>query len=170
MIHEVLGLAMALGFWTACYALQPSRTFMRPVASALARNQRLEQAYSMAMVRAQRSVQSWSWLRSVPGISRWGSRGRSLYCSSAKYISLCASVACASCRDPARLTVSLAESITLRACIKPLTFPFKIWASYRLVLAAKARQHGQMAAMHLSRAHQSMVNSMQRQHNVTGAA
>ncbi len=67
--HEVLGLAMALGFWTACYALQPSKTFMRPVVNRIT-NQRMEQAYSTAMLRAQRTVQSWSWLRNVPVINR----------------------------------------------------------------------------------------------------
>ena len=61
---------MALGFWTACYALQPSRTFMRPVVNRFT-NQRLEQGYSMAMLRAQRTVQNWSWLRSVPIVNRW---------------------------------------------------------------------------------------------------
>ena len=54
-------------------------------------------------------------------------------------------------RDPARLTVALAESISLRACIKPITFPFKLWASWKLVLATKTRHHGNMAAMHVSR-------------------
>jgi hypothetical protein len=60
--------------------------------------------------------------------------------------------------------VSLAESITLRACIKPLTFPFKIWASYKLVLATKVQQHGQAAAMHLSRAHHMMLNGTRQGH------
>lgn len=44
--------------------------------------------------------------------------------------------------EPARLTVSLAESLCLRASIKPLTFPFKIWASYKLVLFGKRLQLG----------------------------
>ena len=35
--------------------------------------------------------------------------------------------------DPGRLTASLAESICVRASIKPATFPFKIWASYKFV-------------------------------------
>ena len=79
-------------------------------------------------------------------------------------------MACAAaCRDPARLTVSLAESITLRACIKPLTFPLKIWASYKLVLATKVQRHGQAAAMHLSRAHHMMLNATRRDH-VAGLA
>ena len=48
---------------------------------------------------------------------------------SALYICLCDKV-----------TLALAESIALRAAIKPVTFPFKIWASYTLVLASKAQR------------------------------
>jgi len=40
-------------------------------------------------------------------------------------------------KDPTRLTVSLAESLCLRAAIKPLTFPFKLWASYQIVILMK---------------------------------
>ena len=39
--------------------------------------------------------------------------------------------------DPARATVSLAESLVLRATIKPATFVFKIWASAAVVSGAK---------------------------------
>ena len=39
--------------------------------------------------------------------------------------------------DPARLTLSLAESLVLRAGIKPGTFVFKIWASAAVVRAGK---------------------------------
>jgi len=47
------------------------------------------------------------------------------------------SALCTWCRDPGRLTVSLAESICLRAVIKPVTFPLKLWLSYKAVLATK---------------------------------
>lgn len=39
--------------------------------------------------------------------------------------------------DPSRLTVSLAESLCLRAAIKPATFPFKLWAAYKLTVLMK---------------------------------
>ena len=65
-------------------------------------------------------------------------------------------------RDPARLTVALAESITLRACIKPITFPFKLWASWKLVLASKTASHGHMAAMHINRVHRLTLASTRR--------
>lgn len=45
-------------------------------------------------------------------------------------------------RDAPRVTLALAESISLRAVIKPLTFPLKIWASYKLVLAMKRARRG----------------------------
>jgi hypothetical protein len=35
--------------------------------------------------------------------------------------------------------VALAESLCLRAAIKPATFPFKLWAAYKLVLLTKRR-------------------------------
>jgi len=40
--------------------------------------------------------------------------------------------------DPGRLAVALGESVALRAVIKPVTFPGKIWAAYRLTLGLKA--------------------------------
>lgn len=39
--------------------------------------------------------------------------------------------------DPARATISLAESLVLRATLKPATFVFKIWASVAVVSGAK---------------------------------
>mmetsp|Transcript_3195 Transcript_3195/g.19755 ORF Transcript_3195/g.19755 Transcript_3195/m.19755 type:complete len:138 (-) Transcript_3195:861-1274(-) len=39
-----------------------------------------------------------------------------------------------------RLAVSLAESIALRAAIKPITFPGKMWASWKLTLLLKRKQ------------------------------
>ena len=70
IIHEVIGAAFAIGFWSACYTVQPSKTFMRPVASAMAKNKTLERMYAASFVRAQRTVQSASWLRKAPGIGR----------------------------------------------------------------------------------------------------
>ncbi|KAL4433963.1 hypothetical protein ABPG75_000404 [Micractinium tetrahymenae] len=108
--HEVVGLAMAAGFWTACYAVQPSKTVARPLVAAVARSKRgarAQAAYSAALGQATRTVARMPWLNRAPGV------------------------------DPARLTVSLAESLCLRACIKPITFTFKIWASYKLVLLGK---------------------------------
>ncbi|KAL4441842.1 hypothetical protein ABPG77_003758 [Micractinium sp. CCAP 211/92] len=115
VVHEVVGLAMAAGLWSACYAVQPSKTVARPLVTAVARSKRGAQAqaaYSAALAQATRTVARMPWLNRAPGV------------------------------DPARLTVSLAESLCLRASIKPLTFPFKIWASYKLVLFGKELRLG----------------------------
>ena len=114
VIHEVLGLGMAIGFWTACYALQPSKRFFQPLTTTVTRHPRAERLYSSAMVKAQSTVNSMGWLRRAPVIGR----------------------------DTTRLTIGLAESIALRACIKPVTFPFKIWASWQL-LQLSMLQEGQ---------------------------
>jgi hypothetical protein len=53
VVHEVISIGMAAGFWAGCYALQPSRTFMRPIFSQAAKNKALEQGYATALARAQ---------------------------------------------------------------------------------------------------------------------
>lgn len=49
---QVLGLTMAAAFWSACYALQPSRTFARPITQSLMRNRALQHSYETALARA----------------------------------------------------------------------------------------------------------------------
>ncbi len=61
--------------------------------------------------------------------------------------------------DPARLTVSLAESLCLRASIKPLTFPFKIWASYKLVRFGKELRLGGRSRQQQQQQQQPAVSS-----------
>ena len=109
VIHEIIGLGMAVGFWSACYAVQPSRRFFTPLSRAVNRHSSVERLYNSALVKASHTVDSMAWLKKAPVIGR----------------------------DTTRLTVGLAESIALRACIKPVTFPFKIWASYQLVMMSK---------------------------------
>ncbi len=70
VLHEVIGLGFAIGFWSLCYTVQPSRTFMRPVALALGRQQTLERAYAASFVRAQHTIQRATWLTKVPLIGR----------------------------------------------------------------------------------------------------
>lgn len=52
--------------------------------------------------------------------------------------------------DPGRLTVSLAESLCMRAAAKPATFVFKLWASWKLVLLVKGgkQQQGGTPLLH----------------------
>lgn len=105
VVHEVLGLVMAIGWWGLCYAVVPSKRLATTMAG-IAKGQRgaqLQKVYNAAMAQATARVRQLSWLRG----------------------------------DPARLTVSLAESMMLRGAIKPLTLPFKIWASYEILIAGK---------------------------------
>jgi len=101
VFHEVLGVAMAVGFWTACYHIQPSSNLLRPLAKRASGNALARKSYDRAVMSAQRTMSR------LPVLQRLG--------------------------DPGRLTASLAESICIRAGIKPATFPFKIWASYQFV-------------------------------------
>eukprot|EP01026_Neomeris_dumetosa_P066344 TRINITY_DN64141_c0_g1_i1.p2 TRINITY_DN64141_c0_g1~~TRINITY_DN64141_c0_g1_i1.p2 ORF type:complete len:155 (-),score=3.61 TRINITY_DN64141_c0_g1_i1:164-628(-) len=115
VIHEVIGISFAIAAWSMCYAIQPSKTVMRPVLGGLQKNQKgntLIKLSDKAMQKAQKTVSNMKWLQ-----GSWLGQ-----------------------RDPARLTTSLAESICFRALVKPLTFTFKLWASWKLVLVLKRRQ------------------------------
>ena len=46
--------------------------------------------------------------------------------------------------------MSLAESICMRAALKPVTIPFKLWASWKLVLMTKP-QRGPQKSRHTLR-------------------
>ncbi|KAL4856003.1 hypothetical protein ACK3TF_003447 [Chlorella vulgaris] len=149
VIHEVVGLCMAVGFWAACYSLQPSKTVGRPVAAAIANSKRgaaAQQAYNQAMASATATVQRLSWLRKA-SLGVWLSAGddcrerwRSLIGQGAESVTPASLPQAPGGAE--RLTVSLAESLCLRATIKPITFPFKLWAAYKLTLLAKGVNGG----------------------------
>ncbi|KAK9807177.1 hypothetical protein WJX73_004347 [Symbiochloris irregularis] len=109
VIHEVISVGIAVGFWSACHAVQPSQRFFTAGASTAGRNPGAQRLYNSALLTAEKTVARMPWLKRVPVLGR----------------------------DTTKLTVSLAESIAVRACIKPVTFPFKIWASYQVVMLAK---------------------------------
>lgn len=105
VLRELIGLAMAATWCAGCYAVQPSKTMARGAATAAARSAHgaaMQRAYDSSMARATAAVQRLSWLSNAPGV------------------------------DPGRLTVSLAESHCLRAAIKPVTFPFNLWAACKV--------------------------------------
>lgn len=67
---QVVGLAMAAGFWSACYAVQPSKTVARPLVDAVARSKRgaaAQAAYGAALAQATRTVARLPWLNRVRG-------------------------------------------------------------------------------------------------------
>lgn len=116
MLQQVLGMVMALGFWSLCYGIQPTKTLAKPVTrlfnmvppGAGSSNRQLaaaQRAYTLAMAQATNTVSKMSWIRSQ--------------------------------QTAAGLTTALAESLMLRATIKPATFVFKIWASAELLLLFK---------------------------------
>ena len=104
-VHELLGAAMALGFWCSCYALQPSSRL--GAATKLTPPKPLAALYSRSLEVARKRLS--------------GHSSPSLLANA----------------DPARATVSLAESLVLRATLKPATFVFKIWASAATVSGVK---------------------------------
>lgn len=108
VVHK--GLLPAPPLLQTCYAVQPSKTVAQPLSRALARGPRgaqLQQVYTSALASATRTVQRVPWLQRAPGL------------------------------DPARLTVSLAESLCFRAAAKPVTFTLKLWGSWQVVLLGK---------------------------------
>ncbi len=110
VVHEALGLAMAAGFWASCYALQPSARLSRVTTFTPPRP--LRALFSRSLETATRRLQSSGSKKGIlPAVK--------------------------TTVDPARATVGLAESLALRAAIKPATFVFKIWASTAVVSKAK---------------------------------
>eukprot|EP00887_Chlorella_sp_A99_P008265 scaffold12.g8265.t1 len=95
LLHELLGLTIAAGLWTACYSFAPVRRLAASVAGGKspalrgAAAARLQRAQDAAMAKAAQAVRRMSWLR----------KGA----------------------DPARLTASLAESLVIGWAIKPVT-------------------------------------------------
>eukprot|EP01023_Acetabularia_acetabulum_P069135 TRINITY_DN9940_c0_g1_i1.p1 TRINITY_DN9940_c0_g1~~TRINITY_DN9940_c0_g1_i1.p1 ORF type:complete len:182 (-),score=12.85 TRINITY_DN9940_c0_g1_i1:96-578(-) len=112
VIHEVIGISFALAAWTLCYTVEPSKKVMRPITGGLSRSSKVSPLIKLtdgAMKKAQKIIADMKWLQ-----TSWIGK-----------------------RDSARLTTSLAESICFRAIVKPFTFTFKLWASWKLVVMSK---------------------------------
>ena len=110
--HELVSVAFAAATWQACYALQPSLTAARPLGRALppAARAKVSEAFSHALGLAEAQVAKQAWLTRLPVVRR---------------------------AEPQRLVVSLAESLTMRGLLKPLTLVGKIWVSYEAVKFTK---------------------------------
>ena len=96
VVHELIGLGLAVGWWTLCFAVQPSARIVTPVARLALKGAsptglaaKASGLYTQALTAAERQMAKLTWL---------SARG-----------------------DPRRLTVSLAESIFIRGAIKPVT-------------------------------------------------
>lgn len=117
VVHEMLALAMALGFWGTCYALEPSKVaasgvFSRGGKMKVQPPRALAALYERSLSTARATLNN-------------GNR------------SISSRIPILAKADPARATVSLAESLCLRAALKPATFVFKIWASAAVVVRGK---------------------------------
>lgn len=60
---------MALGFWSACYTAQPSRTVLRPLARRASNNAIARKSYDAAVQSAQRTMTRMPWLQKVRGLA-----------------------------------------------------------------------------------------------------
>ena len=101
--HEVISVAFAASTWAACYAVEPSKRALRPLAGTRAATRvapALRKALEAATTRAARTVAK------IPALKA---------------------------ANAERLTVSLAESLVFRGSIKPITFGGKLWLSYEFV-------------------------------------
>ncbi|KAK3233646.1 hypothetical protein CYMTET_56072 [Cymbomonas tetramitiformis] len=83
---------------------------VQPIRAIARRVPRGRGAYEKALVIAKGKVDKMQWLKRLPG------------------------------SDSPRLTTSFAESLILRGFLKPISFPGKLWASYKLTIMCKPRQ------------------------------
>jgi len=118
VFHEVISVAWAGGVWGACYGIQPSVTVCKPFAK-LPAAEKVAGAFHKALVFSDTKLAKMSWLTKVPLVRN---------------------------AQPRRLTVSLAESLVVRAGVKPVSFGAKLYFSYQFVLWTKKVKLGFNAA------------------------
>ena len=115
--HEVFSIAFAASTWVATYGIQPSKTICQPFANIGAIKNNVQPVFVKM-------------LESSSGPAR----------AAVKRIPMLAKA------DPTRLTVALAESLTLRAFIKPITFGGKLWVTYEFMKFVKSKTNGDASA------------------------
>ena len=108
--HEVFSIAFAASTWVAAYGIQPSKTICQPFANIGAIKNNVRPVFVKM-------------LESSSGPAK----------AAVKRIPMLAKA------DPTRLTVALAESLTLRAFIKPITFGGKLWVTYEFMKFVKRK-------------------------------
>jgi len=115
--HEVFSIAFAASTWVAAYGIQPSKTICQPFANIGAIKNNVQPVFVKM-------------LESSSGPAK----------AAVKRIPMLAKA------DPTRLTVALAESLTLRAFIKPITFGGKLWVTYEFMKFVKSKTNGDASA------------------------
>ncbi|OUS47386.1 hypothetical protein BE221DRAFT_158917 [Ostreococcus tauri] len=103
VFHETISIAFAASTWIAAYAIEPTRTVLRPLRGTKAAKA-MAKPFGAALELA--TKQTAKAVTRIPALKR----------ASAE-----------------RLTVSLAESLMFRGSIKPITFGGKLWLSYEFV-------------------------------------
>lgn len=106
----MISVAFAASTWAACYAAEPSRKALKPLAGTWAAKRVapvFRKALEVATTQAARTTAKIPALRAA---------------------------------NAERLTVSLAESLVFRGSIKPITFGGKLWLSYEFVKWLKRGQ------------------------------
>jgi len=112
LYHELISIAFAAAVWGACFHLRPTLTVAGPLGAALpvGARQASSRAFRGALGVAERALAKRAWLKRLPGVGG---------------------------ADQRVLVVSLAESLCVRAALKPVTLVGKVVLSYEALKATK---------------------------------
>ena len=94
----MFSIAFAASTWVAAYGIQPSKTLCQPFSNVSAIKNNVQPVFLKMLETSSKPARQA--VKRIPMLAK---------------------------ADPARLTVALAESLTLRAFIKPITFGGKLW-------------------------------------------
>ena len=108
--HEIFSIAFAASTWVAAYGIQPSKTLCQPFANVNVIKNNVQPVFLKMLETSSKPARRA--VERIPMLAK---------------------------TDPTRLTVALAESLTLRAFIKPITFGGKLWVTYEFMKFVKRK-------------------------------
>lgn len=108
--HEIFSIAFAASTWVAAYGIQPSKTLCAPFANVNVIKNNVQPVFLKMLETSSKPARRA--VKRIPMLAK---------------------------TDPTRLTVALAESLTLRAFIKPITFGGKLWVTYEFMKFVKRK-------------------------------
>ena len=103
----MISVAFAASTWIAAYAIEPSRTVLKPLAKTKVAEKAAPLFRKTLAAAAKQTAKATT---RVPALRA---------------------------ANAERLTLSLAESLFFRGCIKPITFGGKLWLSYQFIVWTK---------------------------------
>ena len=103
-------IAFAASTWVAAYGIQPSKTLCQPFANVHVIKNNVQPVFLKMLETSSKPARRA--VERIPMLAK---------------------------TDPTRLTVALAESLTLRAFIKPITFGGKLWVTYEFMKFVKRK-------------------------------